>query len=369
MFSMYFFLVPSILSATYVPFSGSGVEGGKVTKISNSFELFRFQERMAPANVVFGSSVAANTVDELSKTLTGHAHVGVIDDSSLSRIFGIAVAQISRPFDGFKVAIETVSEIELLELSQPLMLPVRSQDQFGVDLKPHTVTAVVDERDPLQLHEVSQIFRNLSTIYGNLSFQFCDFYKCPDVVSRLGIVNHGKPVFVLSSARGDTVERWPLVHPEPGLDEFKEWLNHRILGIKPDREMSPSGIPILYAREFHQVVLDPSRDVIVLVWSPDMRNLEVAQANVRKLMEAFMPFPTIAFYELNVQTQMTPGLNIKSGDEPVLVIWPAQQTPSGRSLPATFPLRKIFENIMVLMKTKIAPDRLQGLNAKMSRSV
>ena len=334
----------------------------KVTKIRNYFEFFRFQNGMVPANLVLARTVGDDKANQILRMFGGTLHVALLENDEVAKVAGIDVAMISRPNDGFVRLLNDVSESELAPLIRPHIVDVVCPDMFGNEKSPHTLVAVIDESDPLQRHEVGKVFGQLEQLYGdNVSFQFCDFYKCPASAIQLGIRNYGSPVYVLSSKSG-TMRLFN--RAEPTVDDFKDWMDEFVLGVK--KEVPEGGIPVLYARNFMNVALNPKKDVMLLLIAPGMQKYAEAQSNFKKLMEIFQPFPSIEFYEFNPKTEKVPGLRIPDTDEPIISIWPAHEQASGASLSATIPLKAIYETIMRSVKTKITPARIRDMNSQVN---
>lgn len=337
----------------------------KVTLIHNIFEFFRFQESKAPSSIVFSPAVSLDSAEAVMKTFIGIAHVGLITNENDATTLGIEFGQIYRPVDGMKFNISEINTDQISELISPLIQQINNPDTFGISKSPHTLVAVLDERDPLQKWETQKLFLSLREIYkSNISYQFCDFYRSPSINKQLGIQNYGNPMYVLVTRTEAKPKMTLFAHPSPSVSDFQDFLDEPVLGIKKDEPAS--GIPVLYARNFMSVALDPKRDVILLVAVPGMPGYTEAQAMVRNLISIFKPFRTIEFYEFNPRTQMVPGLQIPASDKPSLSIWPAHTESSGASFPATVTLKAAFENLMRLIKTRITPDRLRDLNQKVA---
>ena len=337
----------------------------QVTKIRNYFEFFRFQNGMVPANLVLARGVGDDKANQIMRMFGGMLHVGLLENDEVAKVAGIDVAMVSRPNDGFVRLLSDVSESELAPLIRPHIVDVAGPDRFGKEKSPHTLVAVIDESDPLQRHDVGKVFAQLEQIYGeNVSFQFCDFYKCPASAIQLGIRNYGSPVYVLSSKTDKDLKMRLFNRAEPTVDDFKDWMDEFVLGVK--KEVPEGGIPVLYARNFMNIALNPKKDVILLLIAPGMQKHAEAQSNFKHLMDIFQPFPSIEFYEFNPKTEKVPGLRIPDTDEPIISIWPAHEQASGASLSATIPLKAIFETIMRSVKTRITPARIRDLNSQVN---
>lgn len=334
----------------------------KVTKLNTYFDFFRFQNQMAPANLVLANHLGEQKAQELAQAFPGLIHVALLENPSISTSVGVDTAQFSRPSDGFLANLTDLNET-LLTLAKPHIIQIDNEEVFGLEQSPFTLVAIIDTRDPLQRHHIQNSFLQLENIYGhNITYQICDFYKCPAISNELGIRNYGSPVYVLCS-KTDSMRVFN--HPSPNIGDFQQWLDEFVLGIK--RDLPDGGIPVLYARNFTNIVLDPRKDVVLLIISPDMQEESSSREKFRQLIEIFQPFPSIEFYEFNPRTQKVPGLRIPDSDHPVISIWPAREQSSAVSMPATIPLKPIFETIMRTVRTQITPARLGDLNAKVDQ--
>jgi hypothetical protein len=334
-----------------------------VTTLHSIFEFFNFQQTRAPANIVFGNPTDLPTAQHLLHQFTGVLEVGMVANESL----GIEYAQLRRPFDAVTVNISTNDVSAIADLARPLVVRLLNQDAFGVGPTQHTVTAVMDERDPLHRHQVRGIFGNLSAMYpGNFSYQFCDYYRCTAAAAQLGIVNYGHPMYVLSQKTAAKPKMTLFGNPAPTFGDVKEWIDEQVLGIVDTRKRTSSGIPLLHARNFHRIALNPSKDVILLVAVPGMPKYTESQKVMLQLIDIFMPVKAIECYEFNPRTQMVPGLQIPKTDHPVLSIWPAHADASGASFPATIGLPAVFRNIMSMIKSQVSPTLLRDMNNKVT---
>lgn len=172
----------------------------KVTIIHNVFEFFRFQESMSPSTIVFSPAVTLSAAEDVMKTFIGIAHVGMIEHEKDAEALGISYGQIYRPVDGLKFNISEINYEQIAEMISPVIQRVNNPDTFGVSKSPHTLVAVLDERDPLQRADVQTLFLALREIYkGNVSYQVSDFYRCPMITHQLGVQNYGSPMYVLAT--------------------------------------------------------------------------------------------------------------------------------------------------------------------------
>lgn len=337
----------------------------KVTKLNTYFDFFRFQNQMAPANLVLANHIGEQKAQQLAQAFPGLIHIAILSNPSISTSVGVDMAQFSRPSDGFIANLKDINET-LLTLARPHIIQIDNEEVFGLEHSPHTLVAIIDTRDPLQRHHVQNSFLQLENIYGhNITYQICDFYKCMAISNDLGIRNYGSPVYVLCSQTDSKPLMRVFNHPSPNIGDFQQWLDEFVLGIK--RDLPDGGIPVLYARNFTNIVLDPRKDVVLLIISSDMQEESSSREKFRQLIEIFQPFPSIEFYEFNPRTQKVPGLRIPDSDHPVISIWPAREQSSAVSMPATIPLKALFETIMRTVRTQITPARLGDLNAKVDQ--
>ena len=324
------------------------------------FEIFAFQKNSFPVNLVIADPKSISIANDIIRQFAGRLNVAILSNKSLGNDVGIEIAQITRPSDGFCKNLESL-DFQLIEDSlSPLITRIENQELIGSVAVPHTLIAFVDERDPLQLYDIQKLFTNLSLIYTtNLSYQYCDFYRCTNIAKKLGIINFGNPIFLLKDEESSKYNLF--AEPNPTSEEMKSWLDEYVLGIKSSNAKE---IPELYARNFMEVALDSSIDVILLITVPGMQNSKEAFENFMNLIDVFRPFKRIQFYTFNPKTQLVPGLQIPKSDKPTISIWPAAGGSNGVSFSATLPFPALVENTMKLIKTKISPAHIRDIAEK-----
>jgi hypothetical protein len=174
-------------------------------------------------------------------------------------------------------------------------------------------------------------------------------------------------MYVLSTKTSGKPKLSLFGYPSPAVEQFREWIEEEVSGVKKSGKRSMGGIAFLYARNFHQIALDPKRDVVLLIAVPGMAKYAEAEKIVAQLADVFKPVKTIEFYEFNPRTQMVPGLQIPRSDKPLLSVWPAHSDASGASFPLSIGLQAVFENLMRMVKSQISPTLLRGMNEKIAK--
>lgn len=340
---------------------------GAMTTLNSVFEVFEFQNNQYPANIVIANKSLLPLAKNVMLLFPGSLKFAFLQNETAAAQLGIENAQITRPVDFFTQNVSTIDADELLNLSKPMIELIVNPENLGNPDTPHTLIAILDERDPLQKHDIAKLWRNVSHLYkGNLSYQFCDYYKCMQLSQSLGIVNYGNPLYVLSSKNGIRAKVQLFQNPEPTQRDLEIFLNKNVLGIDEPEYRDMDGIARLRAKDFMRVALDQKRDVILFMAAPMMPKYKEAKENAKMLVELFQNIKGIEIYEFNPKTELVPGLQIPKVDKAMFSIWPATPNPSGANIPANNPLPYIVDEIMRQIKTKIDPtyfkqiaDRIQ----------
>ena len=334
----------------------------EIEKLSNVFEVFQFQMEKEPANLIVSDPALFEKAKGIAPLFPGTLNIAFIENETVSKLAGIAHAQIRRPIDSFVKNIDTIDEKEIMKYSKPLIELITNQEQLGISQTRHTLIALIDERDPLQKRDIAELWTNVSHHYeGNLSYQFCDFYRCSFITQQMGIVNFGNPITILSSRIGVRPKLQLFANPEPTQKELEIWLNKNVLGIEEPEDRNNDGLPRMRAHEFMRTALDPKRDIILLMAAPGMPKYKEARENAKMLAEIFQNIKGVEVYEFNPRTELVPGLQMPRTDKPMLSIWPATDSPTGANIYAAQPLPYLVDEIMKGIKTKIDPTMFKQI--------
>lgn len=360
--------------------------------LEDIFDVYNFQTKL-PANLVVFDPNQISIGESLLRQFAGRLNIGIIKNESIKHNIEISshfgkdddeqnespsngVALLTRPSDGFSKIVDSLDFEYLEKIVNPIIVRIENQESFGKSPRSnHTIVAYVDERDPLQLYDIQNLFHSISKVYdeNQLSYQYCDFYRCTNTAKQLGITNYGNPVFVLSSKpesnnKKSNNDQYQLyADPSPSSDEFLDWLSTYL---NPDQSTSSSAnkqknIPELFARNFVQVALDPKIDVIILLTAPGMQKSKEAYENMLNLMDIFRPFKKhIQFYQFNPNSQHIPGLQFPRSDVPQISVWASEGGQNGATFSAVMPFKSLINNMMQLIKTKISPAHIRDITSR-----
>lgn len=323
--------------------------------LADIFDVYEYQQNQYPANLIIFDPNSIEIAESIQKNFFGRLHVAILKNRSISDYINKenGIGQISRPSDRYCEIIDHVDFDYLATVISPLIVKIENQESFGHSQANQTLVAFIDERDPLQMYEIQNLFWNLSKKYENLiGYQYCDFYRCINAALKLGIENYGNPIYVLTSETESQTHLY--ADPSPTSDEMIDWIDQTL---NPNNNQTEDAeIQEIYARNFMQIALDPRTDVILLMIVPGMSKSKEAYDNFLNLMNIFRPFKKhIKFYKFNPKIQRVPGLQIPIRDIPLISIWAQEGGANGATFSAVAPFPSLVENIMKLIKTKISP--------------
>lgn len=335
----------------------------KVEELNDSFDVFEFQEKQ-PVNLIIASPDLILHANEFATTVYGRISVAILRNQSLAKSLGIEKAQIVRPLDGFTQNIDSLDVDSLKNISFPIIEHVNDVDDIESGKMPYTLCALIDEQDPLHRIILSNYIQSIHSNYDNVSYRCVDFYKASELAKQLNIYIFDNPLFVLF----ETGSRPKLLtNSSPNEEDIKQWLDKEIKGIEINEETETSGIIRLFARNFMRIVLDPRKDIVLLVGQPTMPDFSKAAENFRKLIQIMQKFPTIKFYTFDPVSQLVPGLQIPKSESPLITVWPATEQPSGATFPANIPFGAIIDSLLKVLKTPIPPTTLQEIQHELDR--
>ncbi|OHT03578.1 hypothetical protein TRFO_29008 [Tritrichomonas foetus] len=326
--------------------------------LNSTFSVFDFQQKN-PGNLIINSSKAFMEADGLLDKFAGIIHIGVIDNANVSESLHFPTAVFTRPNDHFSRAFDTINFTEISNLITSPYMHVRNIEQLSSTGTDNTLVALLDERDPLHLYEAVQSFERVQEFFGdNISFQYCDFFRCQSLVQSMYVINFNQPVFALSIKQGQRSKFEPYMKLNPLPENILDFCKFHMLGIPLPEEKQVIKIPKLYAPEFIQTVGDYEHDVILFVASPSMKLYEECLQNTRILYQVFKSVPSVKFYEYNPFTEHVQGLEMPVSDKPQYSIWPALKQPHGSAFTASMSVNVIFENFLKLIEKKVSNDKI-----------
>ena len=326
------------------------------------FDVFEFQ-RLAPSNLLLVSKANAAKADEMLEKYGGIVNIGVLENESVALELKLPPAQFTRVDDFVTFDFEDVTEKDVDAHMWSPYEHIHSHEWMGICPTPLSFLTLLDERDPMMIHDTARDFDALRELFGsNVSFQFCDFFTCANVVQQLKIGMYTSPVLMCREQMSNGRYR---LDPLPKVPATKEDVinfgKFKVWNIEPPRKKTELRIPKLSAHDFIQNVIDPKMDVILLLAAPRMQLYEQSQKNIRALMTAFEGIDTVRFFEFNTITEHVQGLQLPESDKPQISIWPATEQPGGSAFAAYLPINVIFENLLKLITTKVSQQKMDQM--------
>ncbi|OHT11753.1 hypothetical protein TRFO_18737 [Tritrichomonas foetus] len=332
-----------------------------ISYLNNTFSIFDFQNQ-GPANLIISSPELANKADGLFMNYGGAFHIGVVDNQEIAKSLQLPPALFTRPYGEMSLPIDSFDDVDLLNLSKSPFEHLHNSETVGNSATEFTFMALIDERDPLHIADTIKRMQLAREFFGeNLSFQFCDFFTCTNVVQQLGLISFMNPCYLIHQKAGTRVRLEPFRKMANSPEDVLNWLKFQVLGIEMPKEKEEIKIPRLYAHDFIPMALDPHHDVILLVAATGMQLYDESVNNFRILMTLFKHIKTVKFYEFNRFTEHVQGLELPQSDKPLLSIWPATSEPRGSSFGAYLSIPVILENLLKLITTEIDEYTLQDM--------
>ena len=202
--------------------------------LNSVFEIFEYQKEKLPTNLIVADESLFEDAKNIAPLYPDILHIAFVTNQTIAKAAGILnKAQIRRPLDNFVQDLDRIDEDNMNEYAKPMIELLEVQESLGVSSTKYTLTVLLDERDPLQRYEQANLLNNISHLYdGQLSYQFCDFYKCTSITSKMNIINFGNPLYLLTT-RADVLRPKNLLfaNPEPTEKDLVIWLNKQVLGI------------------------------------------------------------------------------------------------------------------------------------------
>jgi hypothetical protein len=333
--------------------------------LTDSFSVFEFQNRK-PANIILSSNFVSKA-DGLLHKFGGILHVGIVENETLSQIIGLPGALLSRPEEFYSINLTDVEEDTIQRQLLQRIQHIGTNEGFALTDTVDTIVTIVNEDDPVMIYEAVSRLNSLREVLGsNVSYQYCDFFKCHGVVAQLKPITLMSPLYVHHTKQGQRQRIDPYPRIDPTTADIVKWAKFQILGISPPDEPRVLAIPKITAHSFIPVVLDPKRDVVLLVAAPRMQMYDVSVDRFRKLIQIFEGIPEVGFFEFNPITEHVKGLEMPKSDNPQLSIWPATTEQRGSAFAAFVDLELIFENLVRLLETKFSEDQIAEMTQKVA---
>jgi hypothetical protein len=188
-------------------------------------------------------------------------------------------------------------------------------------------------------------------------------------IRQLQPVTFQAPIYVRHSKQGSRQRLDPYQRFQPTLAELVTWAKFQIMGIPPPEAPHSRSVSRITAHEFIPVVLDPKRDVILLVAAPRMQLYDVSVEKFKKLIEVFDGIPDVAFFEFNPLTEHVKGLEMPKSDNPQLSIWPASTEQRGAAFAAFLDLPIMFDNLLKLIALKPTSQQRTLMSTRVAKII
>lgn len=334
--------------------------------LNSSFEIFKFQH-LLPANLIISSPKAAANADGLIDSFAGLIHIGVIEDPKLSEELQFPTAVFSRPNDHFT---ENLSSIDIDHISSLLSSPynfIQNMEQLSAS-NDVSLLALLDSQDPLHVRDAVNTFSAVRDYFGdNLTYQYCDFFRCSSLVNQMRIIMFNNPIYALSIRQGQRSRFEPYMEMNPLPQNILNFAKFHLLGIPMPVPKKVFTIPKLYAPEFISVVGNPNHNVILFIASPEMIMYEECLKKTRALAQSLKSVSSVKFYEFNPLTEHVQGLDMPKSTSPQYSVWPAAKTPHGSSFIATVDVDMILDNFLKLITDKIEQEDLKKIRKSLKK--
>ncbi|KAH0787058.1 hypothetical protein GPJ56_009056 [Histomonas meleagridis] len=329
-----------------------------VTYLNTTFDVFDFQHKKKPTLILKSQEIADEHMD-LIDNFGGLLDIGIISDPSVVEKLDFPTATLTNYESWLFKNLTTINSTEISNLLISPYQHIHTTDQIGLTPTTCTLIALIDDRDPMHLMEISRVFNYVQKTFGtNLTFQFCDFFRCTHTVSQLKITSIKSPVFALhNKAKRIKLESY---HNENKPESVLTWLKLRILGERPNKNTNNS-IEKLKSTDFVKTVTDPNTDTIILLGNPSMPKYDISLSNTKILMELLGEFNQIKFYEFDPKNQQVSGVSLPNNKMPMFSVWPASATPQGYAMEAHNPIQMVIQQILSVIKTPIPDDRIQEM--------
>lgn len=335
--------------------------------LNDSFSVFNFMNK-EPSSILLSSQFGSKA-DSLFEKYGGAFHIGVAETDELSKSLNLPPALFTIPHGELSLPISNLDDFDLLNLSRSPFKHIKNSEFLGTVSTQYTFLTLVDEYDPLHVYDSITRMKLAHSYFGsNISYIYCDFFVCENVVRQLGLVSFLNPCNVVmkrDKSGRQTVEPFRKLVNKP--EDVLNWLKFQILNIEMPQEKEEIRIPRLYADDFIPKALDPKIDAILLVAATGMNMYDESIANFRILMQVFQDIKTVKFYEFNRFTEHVQGLEIPQSDKPLLSIWPASKEPRGSSFGGYLSLQLTFENLLKLIQTPIPQEKIQEMAQKLNK--
>lgn len=335
--------------------------------LNDSFSVFNFINK-EPSSLLLTKKLSSQA-DSLYSQYGGAFHVGVVENDELSTQLNLPPALFSIPHNELSLPIDDLDDYDLLNLSHSPFTHLKNSEFLGTVPTQYTYLALVDEHDPSHVHDSIIRMKLAHSFFGsNISYIYCDFFVCENVVRQLGLVSFLNPCNVVmkrDKSGRQIVEPFRKLVNKP--DDVLNWLKFQILNIQMPKEKEEVIIPRLYADDFIPKALDPKIDAILLVAATGMNMYDESISNFKILIQVFKDIPTVKFYEFNRFTEHVQGLEIPQSDKPLLSIWPASKEPRGSSFGGYLSLQLTFENLLKLIQTPIPQEKIEEMTKQLNK--
>ena len=332
--------------------------------LDSAFDVFELQHNPS-GSLIFSSSDEIDETYGILDSFLGLIAIGVINNKDVVRELNFSKAVLTRPKDFFTYSFNYDEEVTVDKVSELIRSPfieVNNVEQLTATETSNTLVALLDTHNPSQQFETIRSFRTVQKFFdSNLSFQYCDFFTCSQLVRQIGIIKYSQPVFCIALKEGQKSRFEPLLKTNNVPEDVLNFCKFQLLGIPIPQEKQVVQLPKLHAPEFITSVGDYTKNVILYVASPVMQLYDECAEKARVLYQAFQGVKTFSFYEYNPLTEHVQGLSMPQSDQPQFSVWPASKEPHGSSFIANLPIEVILDNIVKLTEGALDDDQVQDV--------
>ena len=333
------------------------------TYINNYFDLFKFQAT-TDINILVCDEKLKNKAATLLSSFGGLLNVGILNNSAIATEKGLPKAQLCQPLNDRCYDLDNIDAENVAKYMNPSIHHMTNEQLIGVQPmnEGYILLALFDERDPRHWHDVSENFHHVEEFFlKNISYQTIDFLDAPKLIDEFNIISFNQPIYVYIELtnKGNKINIYQRLLPSP--EDLLQWLKMLILNIRPETDDSVK-VGRVNASTFIEKVLNPNKDVILLVAQPKMKRYHEALENFRIIARIFAPFSDrIELYEYDNVADYIEGLQMPPSKDPVISVWSASEEPDGSTFTALASVAVLLDNIVQLVKAEFTQAEFEQM--------
>ena len=332
--------------------------------INNYFDLYRFQSS-TDINILISDEKLKNKAATLLASFGGLLNVGILNNSNIATEKNLPKAQLCQPINDKCYDLDNIEKETISKYMNPSIHHMTNEQLIGAQPmnEGYILLALFDEKDPRHWHDVSENFHHVEDFFlKNISYQVIDYLNAPNLVEEFSIISFNQPIYVYIelSNKGNKVNIYQRLLPSP--EDLLQWLKMLILNIRPESDTDSVNIGRVNASTFIEKVLNPHKDVILLVAQPKMKRYHEALENFKIISRIFAPFnDRIELYEYDNVADYIDGLQMPPSKDPVISVWSASEEPDGSTFTALASVAVLLDNIVQLVKAEFTQAEFEQM--------